>query len=338
MKVKNIAFSGFMAAIMLSVTGAANAAVQIASQAYVDAQDTATVTTAVNQAVTQVENKGYLTETAAGNTYLTKTDAAATYVTEEGATTVVENTLKNTETITQILTDTENGLGKELAAKADQSAVDALNSSVGALETTVGDETSGLVKDVADAAAAAAKAQGDVNTLAGVVNNETTGLATKASQTDLTALTGRVSTNETNIGALQTKVGTAELSTTAKNIAEAINELKTKTDGMATEGNFNEMNNKITGLETSVGALETAVGDETSGLTKDVADNKSDIATLKAGADVTGSVANTATGIVTGYAVPKPKAGDCDAESELCLLSVKSDGTLQWVAVTKPAE
>lgn len=310
MKVKNIAFSGFMAAIMLSVTGAANAAVQIASQAYVDAQDATTVTTAVNQAVTQVENKGY--------------------VTEQGATTVVENTLKNTETITQILTDTENGLGKELASKADQSTVDELASSVGALETAVGDETSGLVKDVADAAATAAAAQGDVDTLAGVVNNETTGLATKASQADLTALTGRVSTNETNIGALQTKVGTAELSTTAKNIAEAINELKTKTDGMATEGNFNEMNNKITGLETSVGALETAVGDETSGLTKDVADNKSAITTLNGDETVDGSVANT----VKGMTVPKPTI-NCGA-GKMCVLSIGTDGNPVWVDVTQP--
>ena len=51
---------------------------------------------------------------------------------------------------------------EELATKADASDVTELETAVGALETTVGDAESGLVKDVADAKAAADKASQDV--------------------------------------------------------------------------------------------------------------------------------------------------------------------------------
>lgn len=52
MKIKNIAFSGFMAAIMLS-TGAAMAAPQIASKAYVDNKSTSAATAAVTAALNE---------------------------------------------------------------------------------------------------------------------------------------------------------------------------------------------------------------------------------------------------------------------------------------------
>lgn len=79
----------------------------------------------------------------------------------------------------------------ELANKADATAVTALEGRVGgvegkvtALETTVGDASSGLVKDV---------------------NDLNTAIGTKANQSDLVAATNRISTNEGNISALQKK-------------------------------------------------------------------------------------------------------------------------------------
>ncbi|HIS71171.1 MAG TPA: hypothetical protein IAD02_04285 [Candidatus Enterousia intestinigallinarum] len=74
-------------------------------------------------------------------------------------------------------------------------------------------------------------------------------LAGKADQSALDSLTGRVSANEAGISELNTTMGSGELTTTDKTVLGAINELKTKTDGMATDGNFEEMNNKITEME-----------------------------------------------------------------------------------------
>ena len=74
-------------------------------------------------------------------------------------------------------------------------------------------------------------------------------LAGKADQSALDNLAGRVSSNEAGISELNTTMGSGELTTTDKTVLGAINELKTKTDGMATDGNFEEMNNKITEME-----------------------------------------------------------------------------------------
>ena len=74
-------------------------------------------------------------------------------------------------------------------------------------------------------------------------------LAGKADQSALDNLAGRVSANEAGISELNTTMGSGELTTTDKTVLGAINELKTKTDGMATDGNFEEMNNKITEME-----------------------------------------------------------------------------------------
>ena len=79
-----------------------------------------------------------------------------------------------------------------------------------------------------------------------VTSDELTG---KADQSALDNLTGRVSANEAGISELNTTMGSGELTTTDKTVLGAINELKSKTDGMATDGNFEEMNNKITEME-----------------------------------------------------------------------------------------
>lgn len=321
MKVKNIVFSGFMAAIMLSVTGAANAAaVEIASRKYVD--DTA-VPAAVTQAMTKVEEQNYLTQT----------DAANTYVTEEGATTVVENTLKNTETINKILTDTENGLGKELASKANISDIPT--------------KTSELTND-SDFITI-----NDVNTA--IADIDLSGYQTIAniSQT-LTGLSEEQKAQKyPSVAAVSAAIADLDLGLTDQQIADLkalvesdgvvsqINSLKSSVDTL--KGDKNTTGSVAKSIADALGDLGTgnttvadALADKAD--TSAVEENAAAIATLNSGADVTGSVANTATGIVTGYAVPKPTAADCDAESNLCVLSYNTDGTLKWVAVTNPAE
>ena len=128
MKKSNIAFSGFMAAILFSA-GAANAATQIASKQYVDNRETSILQTV-------------------SNTYETK-----------------ENVTNLTEQVTQ-LGDTINNEDTGLAAKVDdaaaaaaeakqtadtaQSTATGAQSAVEALGATVGNAESGLVKDVTD--------------------------------------------------------------------------------------------------------------------------------------------------------------------------------------------
>ena len=74
-------------------------------------------------------------------------------------------------------------------------------------------------------------------------------LAAKADALDVEALGQRVDAAETNIEDINTTIGSGELATTDKTVLGAINELKSKTDGMATDGNFEEMNEKITAMK-----------------------------------------------------------------------------------------
>lgn len=100
MKVKNIMFSGVMAAI-LGATGA-NAAINVASQGYVDSK-----VGAVESNIT--------------NNYLSKTDAEATYLTEEQV----------TQQITNVITAEDGAVAAaQAAADAAQGEVDALKSVV----------------------------------------------------------------------------------------------------------------------------------------------------------------------------------------------------------------
>ncbi len=226
MKVKNIAFSGFMAAIMLSAGAtAANAKIEIASRQYVDNIDK-TTTEKITNLTTTVEGKAdkttvnelqqnvtNLTTTIDGKAdaadldgYLKSADAETTYA-KKDAVTGVENT-----------------------ANAAKEAADAAQTTANANKTAIGDAESGLTKGVADAtqaAADAAAAAAAADTKAG--NAATAASAAQATadqnKTDLTALTGRVSTNETNISNINTKVGEGDLTTDAKTIVGAINEI-----------------------------------------------------------------------------------------------------------------
>ena len=71
-------------------------------------------------------------------------------------------------------------------------------------------------------------------------------------------LTGRVSANEAGISELNTTMGSGELTTRDKTVLGAINELKSKTDGIATDGNFEEMNEKITAMESQLRGKQDA--------------------------------------------------------------------------------
>lgn len=180
MKKSNIAFSGFMAAILVSV-GAANAATtQIASKQYVDNK-----VGSVQESVTQVQNQ-YTTINE------TVTQLGDTINNEEsGLTQQIEN-------ITQQIGDSSAGLVKDVndaktTAESAKQTAESAQSAADALGVTVGNAESGLVKDVTDL-------KGQVSTLDSemeskldsatakttyeVLSNKTNDLATDAGSTD----------------------------------------------------------------------------------------------------------------------------------------------------------
>lgn len=153
----------------------------------------------------------------------------------------------------------------ETIAKCDAIRTDVTNlqSDVSGLKTSVGDGTSGLVKDVTD--------------LKVLTATHTDNIAANAKAVKDLA-DGQVTTNKTNIGTLQS----------------GLEALTTEVGKKALADDLTAATNRITALETSVGTddtkglrkqvvdLEGVVGSSTSGLVKDVADLKSNKADASA--------------------------------------------------------
>ncbi len=180
MKKSNIAFSGFMAAILVSV-GAANAATtQIASKQYVDNK-----VGSVQQSVTQVQNQ---------------------YTTINETVTQLGDTINNEESgltqqitnITQQIGDSSAGLVKDIndvktTAESAKQTAESAQSAAEALGATVGNAESGLVKDVTDLKGQVGTLDSEMNskldsetaaTTYEVLTNKTNDLATDAGSTD----------------------------------------------------------------------------------------------------------------------------------------------------------
>ena len=232
-----------------------------ADKTALDSKADATVVDALSSKVDTIgvaaDNAGLAATAAAETAGAAKTTAEAAQAIANAVSGEVE-TVKTTADTAKTTADaakTAAGEAKELASGASDAAQAA-------------QDTATAAQDKADAAALAVASKADKSTtLAGYgitdaytkteVDSKVEGLATDA---DLTELEGKVQTNTSNISTLKTTVGEGALTTTAQNLVGAVNELKTKTDGMATDGNFEEMNNKITQMEqtvnTAVGAIE----------------------------------------------------------------------------------
>lgn len=167
------------------------------------------------------------------------------------------------------LTTTVNGKADEadvnnkLAQKANQTAVTALDGRVGSLETTVGDASSGLVKDVADL-----KNQG---------NDLNTAIGNKADQSGLDAANAKITVNEGKITDLQAK--TANLSADGKELTGMTTVSGAKVSGDNVEAGAL----KVTG-EISNGTVNTTLEKIDESMTQ-TATNKDDITTLKTKTD-----------------------------------------------------
>ena len=153
---------------------------------------------------------------------------------------------------------------------------------IATLETTVGDENSGLVKDVNDLSDTVSghttsissltgrvdTAETDIDKLQKTVGDESSGLVKNVNDlnttvsghtTSINDLTGRVGTAETDIDNLQATVGN-ESSGLVKNV----NDLNTTVSGHTTS--INDLTGRVGTAETNIDTLQTTVGDENSGL------------------------------------------------------------------------
>ena len=323
MKIKNIAFSGFMAAIMLS-TGAAMAAPQIASKAYVDTKSASVAAAAVDSALQ-----------------------------ENGAIKSALDAKADASTVAEVKT----------TADTAKSTADEAKTTADANKSAIENEQTGLTatKKVADEAAAAAAAAdtkaGNAQTAAEAAQATADAAATKTELTNGLALkedtankTGNITTDNQNSASLFPTIGAVTEWTNNK-----ITELS-KSGLPVNPDNIND--NSIGGSKLSNGAVSTEkiadgavtedklstelagkvnnaqTSEQVSAAIANAIKDKADKATTLAGYGITDAMTETE---IKGYAVPKP-GDDCKAESGRCVLSVDTSGSPYWMDVTKPID
>ena len=184
---------------------------------------------------------------------------------------------------------------KILGSSEDESAEDTLISRVAKLEGTVGDSTNGLVADVATNAGNISDLTGRVQTVEGKVeqkaDKETVeGLAaqvgTKASQEDLNKTNETVSRHTESINSINSSISTLndttsghgtriqalEGSVQANSLAIAEKASQDALDDTNQEVAKKASQDALDDLAKQVESVQTAIGDDRSGLIKDVAD------------------------------------------------------------------
>ena len=311
MKVKNIVFSGVMAAVLGATS--ANAAVTVASQGYVDSK--------VGAVETNITNN-YLTKNEATNTYLTETQV--------------------TQQITNVVGTSENGVLADVAA--NKTAIAGLQSSKADSATSLAGYgiTDAYTKTEVDQKYATKDALSAVETTANAAATKSyvdTELGKKADTTAVEAITSSLSNYATTdaLNAVKAKADAAatktyvdtefakyttteDLNTTLADYAKqsaltAEETARKEADQAAT----NALSGKQDSLsETQLAAVNSGVTTET---VAQVATNTAEIA-KKANAD-------TLTLLATADV---PEA--CQSESNTCVLSMTSDGTFAWTPLT----
>lgn len=180
-----------------------------------------------------------------------------------------------------------NTLTTNVNAKADANTVNDISTRVGTLETTVGNDTGGLVKDVneaktditnikntiGDASSGLVKDVADLKTQGNDLN---TAIGNKADQSALVAATDRITTNETNIFALQKK--TTGLSADGKSLngmnsveTDALmvkGEIKNGAGVTTTLTDIKASMDKANANETAIGQLQTTTTDQQTAIDK----------------------------------------------------------------------
>ncbi len=128
----------------------------------------------------------------------------------------------------------------ELAKKAEKTVVDGINDRLGTVETTVGNETAGLVKDVADNKSAISTLNTDVSNLKTTVGNETAGLVKDVA--DNKSAISTLNGDEKTTGSVKQIVAASasELNTAITNITKDGGTIDTKVNAAVTAHNTDE--------------------------------------------------------------------------------------------------
>lgn len=348
MKVKNIAFSGFAAAVMLSA-GVANAATttQIASKTYVD-----NTVGAVDDKVTTLNTT--LTE------QYTKTNDMGTVINQN---------------ITNAINNEDGAIKTALDSKADASDVQTLTSQVGTNTTNITNLTTQQTTNTGDISQLKTDVSGKANKLTGE-NIKAGNIATISADGNYTAGTVAASELVTNATVTEKITAALEGNDSVKEIITNIvgngDVVKDAIDKSVTEGTLKtelgKKADKITVTAEQAGNLTmvdangqyqvvdgvkaadvATTSDVTTiinsaitaddGAIKTELDKKADAATTLAGYGITDAYTKTETDAkIIDLAIPRP-TGNCASESGRCVLSVDTEGSgLMWLDVTSPLE
>lgn len=241
MKINNIAFSGFMAAIMSvgAASAADGAAKRIASQAYVDnlagtkANVVANVGDNAGNIATVDANGQYQVSTTKIDDLATNTALTTTNNTVNGLTTRVGTTETNVTALQEAVTGKEDTSNKATEITDQNKASGTLYPSVGAIVKFTEDKVAQIVAgDMGDALAAKAdKVSGmtEANTggiatvnASGQYEASSTKITDLATATALSTVSTQVDTNKTDISSLKTSVaGKEDVSNKTKTISAA---------------------------------------------------------------------------------------------------------------------
>ena len=338
MKVKNIVFSGVMAAILGATS--ANAALTVASQDYVDSRVDAV-------------------ETNITNNYLTKADATNTYLTETQV----------TQQITKVVGTSENGALADIAAN---------KTAIAGLETSKANAADVYTKDEADDLLAAkadkTKVAEDIaNAVAGKANTADVYSKTDADSTFATKDAFSAVETTANAAATKTYVDTElgkKADTTAveaitsslSNYAttDALNAVKATADAAATKTYVDTEFAKYTTTEdlnttladyakqSALTAEETARKEADQAATNALSGKQDSLSETQLAAVNSGVTTETVAQVATNTAEIAKKANAdtltllatanvpevCQSESNTCVLSMTSGGTFAWTPLT----
>ena len=322
MKVRNIVFSGFAAAILM---GTANAApFRIASQQYVDSRINAT-NDYVGDLSTDLNNDA--------NT----------------------NFGENTNTVVEALNDLDDAIN----TKQDQLVTSGAGANlVGAGTVSISESNGVITVTGATPADASASTAGVAKLYSGIGSNTdgsmtqasiTTALADKANASDLTTLSNKVGS-----GTLTSTIG----NTAVSDVVSAINALEAKTDGQAGSEEVANIQEILTGdpedpddglvadvaqNTSDITALKEKVGDgQLTGFGTGIDDLTEAVNDLKANkqdalsADQLGAIAKLVNGYASCIQEAEALRESGDNSAAHCVLSASTAGGVEWTAVTFP--
>ena len=324
MKVKNVVFSGVMAAILGATS--ANAALTVASQGYVD-------------------SKVGAVETNITNNYLTKEDATNTYLTETQV----------TQQITKVVGTSENGALADIAAN---------KTAIAGLQSSKANAADVYSKTDADSTFATKDALSAVETTANAAATKTyvdTELGKKADTTAVEAITSSLS-NYATTDALNAVKATADAAAT-KTYVDTEFAKYTTTEGLTTKladyAKQVDLEAEVTARDTAVKAVDAKLADYTKTLDLDSgfvseaemtefknantaaidakvaqSDYNTKVSALEAkDTELAGGISDLETALANKITAPAA------CETQDCVLSInKATGTIAWVPLTEPVE